>query len=340
MGARTAALAAGLLLLALAATLSGGCERPGGASAAKKGDAEPGAPKVVATTTMLHDLVEVLGGDDVEAHGIMKPGADPHLYKPSPRDATAVASSQMVVTSGLGLEGWIDDLVRNAGGERPVVVAGEGVDPIRMGDAKGGVDPHFWFDVELWKTATDNVADGLVELVGPDSAAAERIRRRQKNYTRTLDALDAWVATRLETIPAGRRVLVTSHDAFNYFGRAYEIDVVGIQGISTEQEASQRDVANIVELVRRRGAPAVFVESSVNPATIERVATETGIDVAGPLFTDSVGPRDGPAGSYVGMIVENVRQVTEALGGKYEKFDPNKTGPNKTAPDEAPAEAP
>ena len=311
-----------VVLVAMLALL--GCDRA--RASADGGEAAGGRPVVVATTTMLADLTEVLGGEAVEVRGIMKPGADPHLYQPTPDDARQVAKSQMVVTSGLGLEGWIKELVENAGGERPVVVAARGIEPIRMEGTTGGVDPHFWFDVMLWKKATGNVADGLVDLVGEGSEQARAVRRRQRAYEATLDALHGWVAARLETVPEGRRVLVTSHDAFNYFGQAYGLDVVGIQGISTEQEASQRDVANVVELVRSKGAPAVFVESSVNPALVERVARETGVEVAGPLFTDSIGAPGSPAGSYVGMIQENTRLVVDALGGRHVAFEGGQGG--------------
>lgn len=306
-----------LLILVAALTLVVGCE----SKTSDGGEEMDGKPVVVATTTMLADLAEQLGSDDVEVHGIMKPGGDPHLYQPTPGDARTIASSDMVITSGLYLEGWIDDLVRNAGGERPVVVAGDDVEPIRMKESPGGVDPHFWFDLEAWSLATKTVGAGLVELVGPRTDAAKRIRKRQQAYLAEVDALDTWTRERLKSIPDERRVLITSHDAFKYFGRAYGIDVVAIQGISTESEASQRDVANVVDVVRDRGAPAVFVETSVNPQLIEQVARETGVEVAGPLYSDSIGPADSPASTFVGTVSENVRIITEALGGEYMAFE-------------------
>lgn len=279
-----------------------------------------GKPVVVATTTMLADLAQQIGGEDVEVHGIMKPGGDPHLYQPTPQDARLIASSDLVVTSGLHLEGWIDDLVRNAGGERPVIVASARVKPIQMADSPGGVDPHFWFDLHAWNLAADEVGDGLVNLVGEHTESGKRLAGRLRAYKDQVSQLDEWTESRLSSIPKGQRVLITSHDAFNYFGRAYEIDVVGIQGISTETEAAQRDVANVIDLVRERSAPAVFVETSVNPQLIKQVARETGVKVAGPLYSDSIGPPDSAAGTFVGTVAENVRIVTEALGGKYVAF--------------------
>lgn len=293
-----------------------GCESRHGPN-----DAADTRPIVVTTTTMLQDLAQEIGGDTVRVHGIMKPGGDPHLYQPTPADARLIASSDIVVTSGLHLEGWIDDLVRNAGGERRVVVASRRVKPIRMADSPGGVDPHFWFDLDAWSLAADEVGEGLIEVVGGrETNEAKRVVRQLDAYKQQLGQLDDWTRSRLSSIPRGQRVLITSHDAFGYFGRAYEIDVVGIQGVSTEQEAAQRDVANVIDLVRERGAPAVFVETSVNPQLIEQVARETGVKVAGPLYSDSIGTPDSPAATFVGTVAENVRIITEALGGEYTMF--------------------
>lgn len=311
-GAARAALLVGAIALALT---NSACQRG-------RTTDDP-RPLVVATTTMLGDMLRVLAGDDFETATIMRPGADPHLYRPTPQDARLVARSDLVVTSGLHLEGWSEDLVENADGERVIVVASDGVDVIRMEGFAGGVDPHFWFDVGSWIRAMDGVAEGLFGLT-EDPDVAERVAERAAAYRAELEQLDGWVRASLATVPEPVRVLVTSHDAFNYFGRAYELEVVGIQGISTEAEASQRDVANIVTLVRQTGAPAVFAETSVNPTLIERVATETGAAVAGPLYSDSLGPADGRAGTYVGMIEENVRMITQALGGEYAPFRPDR----------------
>ncbi len=271
------------------------------------------APMVVVSTTMLGDLVTQLAGDDLRVVTIMQPGADPHLYRPTPTVARDIARSDAVVISGLHLEGWAQDLVENAGGERPLIVASDGLSAITAESFAGGVDPHFWFDVRLWLEASETVAAGLVTVV--DADAAERIRARQRAYAARTQALHDWVSVAITSIPESSRVLVTSHDAFNYFGRAYGLEVVGIQGLSTESEASQRDVANAIDRVRADNIPAVFAETSVNPALIERVGSETSAVIAGPLYSDSIGPADGPAGTYDGMIRENVRMIVTALGG-------------------------
>jgi ABC-type Zn uptake system ZnuABC Zn-binding protein ZnuA len=291
----------------------------------KQAEAADSRPVVVATTTMLADLAEQIGGDAVRVEGIMSPGGDPHLYQPTPTDARLVAQSDLVVKSGLRLEGWIDDLLDNAGGTRPSVVASDGIDPIRMEGFKGGVDPHFWFELASWKIAANNVGQALIDLVGADTPEGEAVKERLEAHLAELDRLDEWVKVELASIPKEQRVLITSHDAFNYFGRAYDIDVVGIQGVSTDQEASQRDLANIIELVKKRNAPAVFVETSVNPALIQQVARETGAKVAGPLYSDSIGAKDSPASTFVGTVTENVRMITEALGGEHQAFSQEKS---------------
>lgn len=298
------------LAFALLLTLTVACrQRP-----APPGDGGSNAPLVVTTTTMLTDLTRELAPQSVRVEGIMQPGGDPHLYRPTPSDARLIVQSRLVVRNGLHLEGWIDDLVANAGGTRPVVTASEGVDPIQMQDFAAGVDPHFWFDAMLWATAVDNVAAGLQQLVG-DGDEHDEIARRRDVLRADLETLHGWVTAAFASIPESRRVLVTSHDAFNYLGRAYAIDVHGVQGLSTEQEAAQRDVVETIDLVRSRQVAAVFVETSVNPAIIRQIATETGARVSGPLYSDSLGDAGSGAETYFGMVRANVTMIVEGLGG-------------------------
>ena len=184
---RLPSLSTALLVVLMGAV--GGCD----GCNSKGSEADDGRPLVVTTTTMLDDLSEQLGGDAVRVEGIMAPGGDPHIYQPTPSDARLIAKSDLVVTSGLKLEGWINDLVRNAGGERPVIVASDGVDAIKEAGTEEGVDPHFWFDLQSWDTAVDNVGDGLVELVGENSPEADAIRSRQKAYKQQNDRLHEWI---------------------------------------------------------------------------------------------------------------------------------------------------
>lgn len=297
-------------IILLAAALAMGCESP-------KDTSTPEKPRVVATTTMLADLVSQLGGDDIIVDGIMRPGGDPHLYQPRPQDAQKMAKADLIVTNGLQLEGWLEGLARSSRRPGvPLAVAADAIEPIRAENAPGGVDPHFWFDLNRWGHASKHVEDAIVEVL--DEAAAARTRTRGKHYREKVEAVDQWTRDLLATIPDDHRVLVTSHDAFQYFGARYGIRVVSIQGISTDAEASQRDVINTIDVVRRHKVPAVFVESSVNPALVKQVARETGVSVAGPLYSDSIGPPDSNANTFLKTVSENVRMIVEGLGGTFE----------------------
>lgn len=291
-----------------------GCDRSGREPSNDKSAGD--AIFVVSSTTMLADMVTQIGGEHVRAISIVGPGADPHLYRPTPRDARNVVQSDLIIRNGLTLEGWMDDLMENAGGTRPIITASEGVASLESLDGPTPIDPHFWFDTRRWSQGVDTVSAAIRDTVDEDARAD--IDARTTAYKRELADLDAWTERMIAGIPEERRILVTSHDAFNYFADRYDIRVVGIQGISTEQEASQRDLANVIDTVRESGVPAVFVESSVNPRMIEQVARETGARKAGPLYSDSTGPANSDSATYVGMVEANVRMIVEALGGGFE----------------------
>lgn len=271
--------------------------------------------EVVTTTTMLADMVQELAGPDVKVRSLVPVGADPHLYQPTPADVRDVSRASLVVTNGLGLEGWIDDLVRNAGGKATKVhVATDEIEPLEI---DSDIDPHFWFDVSLWAKSTSGIEKQLVEL---KIAPKDEVETRAVAYRNRLQALDTWVKEQVSQLKPSQRVLVTSHDAFHYFGRAYEFEVVGIQGVSTEQEASQRDVMNVIKLIKAREIPAVFAETSVNSGLIDQVSRETGVKVSGPLYSDSLGAKDSGAQDYESMVTTNVTMIVNALGGQTQVF--------------------
>lgn len=267
--------------------------------------------QIVATTTMITDLARQIGGHRVAVKGIMAPGGDPHVYKPVPEDAQAISTADMVLVNGLHLEGWVDDLIANAGGaEKTVVTVTEGM-PHRASPFDASVpDPHVWFDVNRWRMAARTVAAALAKA---DPAGAATYAQNARLYDRQLAELDKWIRQRVEEVPAARRKLVTSHDAFGYFGDAYGFTVVPVQGISTDAEASTRDVVRVVEAVKEAGVPAIFVETSVNTKLIEQVARETNARVGGALYSDSTGPLDSSGGSYIGMVRDNVSLIVEGL---------------------------
>ena len=279
-----------------------------------------GPPRVLATTTMIAEAATRIGGDCVEVRGLLPIGGDPHVYEPVPQDARAVAESDLVLYNGFGLEAWLDRLIRNAGGERPVVVAAEGLTPI-FGQYKQGEDPdpHLWGDARNFARYVQNIQQALA-TVAP--ACRDSLQANAAGYVAELQALDGWVRERVASIPAAQRQLVTSHDAFEYYARAYGLNVLGTPiGVSTDEEASAQTVARLVDRVRQERVPALFIETTVNPRVIQRISAETGARIGGSLYSDSLGEPGSGADSYVGMIVHNTRVIVNALGGSAGPFE-------------------
>ncbi|MFM7076935.1 MAG: metal ABC transporter solute-binding protein, Zn/Mn family [Planctomycetaceae bacterium] len=281
-----------------------------------RGVAAAERPRVLATTTVVADLVRQVGGDRVAVECLMAPGIDPHSYRATPRDADRLARADLVIASGLHLEGRLADLLAKLGKRVPVLAVADTLPKERLLEADAGFqDPHVWFDAALWSLCAAPVADALAAI---DADGAPAYRERARDYAERLVALDGRVRERLATVPAERRVLVTAHDAFRYFGRAYEVEVVGIQGTSTEAEAGLRDINRLVDLVVTRRIPAVFVETSVsdrNVAALREGAASRGHAVAlgGRLHSDSLGPPDGAAATLEGAILENVETILAGI---------------------------
>lgn len=276
--------------------------------------------QVVATTGMVADLVRQTGGDRVEVHQLMGPGVDPHLYKPTARDASRLAKADLIFYHGLNLEGRMGDLftrLARQGGRVHAVT--ESVPPDRLlepEEFEGHYDPHIWFDAALWSTTVPAVVDAL-SAADPDGAAL--YRTNGEALTASLLALDAWCREQAAVLPEDRRILVTSHDAFNYLGRAYGFRVIGLQGVSTVSETSLADLTSLVDFVREQKVPAIFVETSVNPAGIRRVARDAGVRIGGELFSDALGApgemmSGHDTGTYDGMMRYNMSSIVGALG--------------------------
>ncbi|MEY4692082.1 MAG: hypothetical protein RIT19_2407 [Verrucomicrobiota bacterium] len=273
---------------------------------------------VCATTGMVADLARGVGGDAVAVHALMGPGVDPHLYKATASDLVRLQRADLILYNGLHLEGRMQETFeRLARSGRRVRAVTEGLARerlIRTG-AEGLHDPHVWFDVRLWADCTDGVARELSGL-RPDST--EGFRTRAAAVKDRLAELDRWARGRVVAVPASRRILVTSHDAFGYFGRAYGFQVVALQGISTVTEAGLADMTQLTDFIRNRGVPAVFIESSVSPAGLERIRRDAGVKLGGELFSDALGTagekHEGfDLGTYEGMIRRNVDRIVEGL---------------------------
>ncbi len=284
-------------------------------------DGTPGKLRVVATTNLVGDLAAVIGGDAVEVTSLMGPGVDPHLYKASEGDVRRMAAAEAIFYGGLHLEGKMTEIfeqMKTRGVATFAVTAGNPDSVyIESPNFGGNYDPHIWFDVSLWRGAAKYVATSLAELV-PQHASA--IDSNLTAYLAELTELDDYVRSRTEELPASSRAVVTSHDAFGYFGRAYGYEVRGLQGISTVTEAGAADVQALAEFVAGNRIPAMFVESSVPPRGIEAVREAVrarGFDVriGGNLFSDALGAAGTPEGTYTGMFRHNVDTIVNALKG-------------------------
>jgi manganese/zinc/iron transport system substrate-binding protein len=318
---------AALVLVVLAGVLAlAACGRADGSSqAAGNGPAGGGAGKrlnVVATTGMISDVAKTIAGDRAVVTGLLGSGVDPHLYKPTRSDIATLTGADVVFYNGLLLEGKMTDaLVRVASSGRKVHAVTELLEEqylLEPDGAAGHHDPHVWMDPQAWMKAAEVIRDKLGEA---DPAGAEVYRTNAEAYLARLRALDEYAARVLASVPEGSRVLVSAHDAFNYFGRRYGYEVVGIQGLSTESEAGVRDIQRLVDLLVERKVGAVFIESTVADRNVKALAAGAEarghtVRIGGELFSDAMGAPGTYEGTYIGMIDHNVTTIARALGGE------------------------
>lgn len=279
------------------------------------------APREVLTTVgMIADVAQNVAGVCFTVRPLMGPGTDPHTYRATARDSRTLGRAELILYGGYSLEGEFGELLGRLGERRATLAVSEAAVPqadLLRTDTLYGVDPHVWMDVALWSRTADAALRALGRLE-PDCRETMQVNARA--YRVQLAALDAWVRESLGSIPEQQRVLVTAHDAFGYYARAYGLTVVGIQGISTASEAAISDIRRVVDTVADRRVPAIFIESSVNARTVSAVqqaAAARGITVrvGGSLYSDALGEAGTAAGTYIGMMVHNTRTVAEALGG-------------------------
>jgi len=276
---------------------------------------------VVATTGMIADAVREVGGDRVEVRALMGPGVDPHSYRQTRSDIVAMTRADLVLWHGLYLEAQMEDFLEKLSRRQAVVAVAEGLPRevlLAHEEYDDRLDPHVWMDPALWSEVVLAVRDALLEVRPAD---AETFRENAARFLDELDELDAYAQTVTATVPTDSRVLLTAHDAFGYFGRAFDFEVVGIQGISTQSEAGLGRIRALVDMLVERDVPAVFVESSVSERNIRALMEGTaarGHEVAlgGELYSDAMGASDSWEGRYLGMIDHNVTTITRALGGE------------------------
>lgn len=271
-----------------------------------------GPVDVVATFSILGDMVRQVGGDRVHVTTLVGPDGDAHVYQPTPADARAVAGAKLLVVNGLGFEGWIDRLTEASGYKGRVVTATAGVEPRGMADHDHGeIDPHAWQSLANARIYVRNIADGLAAI---DPAGAEIYRSNAARYMKEIDAVEAQVREAIDSLPVERRKVVTSHDAFGYLSAAYGIEIHAPVGFSTEAEASAGDVARLIRQIYKEKIPAVFVENISDRRLLDQIVRETGAQIGGTLYSDALSKADGPAGTYLGMMRHNIRTLVAALG--------------------------
>lgn len=307
------ALAASVALLSLVAA---GCGAGNAQEPANK--LRTGPLKVTCTIGMITDVAQTIAGPHAEVIGLMGPGVDPHLYKATQGDLERLSGADLILYNGLHLEGKMADVLVKMARNVHTVQVTETIpeDLLREPpEFQGQHDPHVWFDVSLWSKAAERIRDALIEA---DPAHKADFERNAADYLAKLNETDAYVRARIAEIPKDQRVLVTAHDAFGYFGRAYDIEVMGLQGISTAAEYGAQDLSRLVDTIVERKIKAVFVESSISPKSIEAlvrgVEGEGGtVKIGGQLYSDAMGEAGTPEGTYIGMVRKNADIIADAL---------------------------
>jgi len=262
---------------------------------------------VVASFSILGDFVRNVGGDRVNVTTLVGTDSDAHVYSPAPADAKRIADAKLVFVNGLGFEGWLPRLVKSAGGKATIVTATSGITPLKLGTA---ADPHAWQSVANAKVYVANIRDALAAA---DPANADTFKANANRYLAELDALDREVSGAVAQIPESRRKVISTHGAFGYFAAAYGVEFIAPVGVSTESEASARDVAAIITQIRTAKIPAVFLENISDPRLIRRISAETGARVGGTLYSDSLTGEKGDSPTYIAMVRHNIKALTSAL---------------------------
>ncbi len=267
--------------------------------------------KVAASFSILGDMVKQVGGDRVEIVTFVGPNGDAHVYEPTPADAKALSESKILFINGLGLEGWMTRLENSSGFKGEVVTASKGVKPRTMvEDEKTITDPHAWQSLANGEIYAANIRDALIAA---DPAGKATYEANAKTFIDRMAAMETDVKQAVAKLPPARRKIITTHDAFGYFGAAYGMEFIAPEGVSTESEASAQDVAKIIRQIKTEKVPAVFLENVTDSRMLDQIARETGAKIGGTLYSDALSPPDGPAGTYLDMFRNNIDTLAAAL---------------------------
>ncbi len=278
--------------------------------------AEPEKPLVVATASIFADMAENIAGDEVRIESVVPIGGDPHIYEPTPSDAQLIADADLILKNGLTFEGWLGELIENSGTRAEIVLITEGITPIGSQTYAGSTDPHAWMDANNGLRYIENVKNALVKL-RPD--LKEQFEFNYGVYRQQLEDTDAYIQKAVNTIPVKQRILITSHDAFQYYGRRYGLRLESVLGTSTDAQVQTSDMRRLVKTIEDSGVPSVFIESTINPKLLEQLAADNNVTVGGQLYSDSLGDKNSPAPSYLDMLKHNTDTIVKALSKEKAK---------------------
>lgn len=270
--------------------------------------------QVIATFSILADITRQVGGERVAVKALVQAESDAHVYQPTPADSTDISRAKLVVENGLKFEGWMEKLIRSSGYKGTIVTAANGVKTIKGGDAHGHEhgksDPHAWQNAANVLLYVKNIRDGLCKA---DAASCEIYTNNAARYSEEIQALDAEIRARLKSIPSDKRRIITSHDAFGYYAAAYGVKFIAPRGISTDSEASAKDVARLITQIRKDKPAALFIENVTDTKLLEQIARETKVKIGGRIYSDALSKADGPASTYVRMMRHNLSLLAEAM---------------------------
>jgi len=265
---------------------------------------------IVASASIFEDMAKQIGGDKIEVFSIVPIGGDPHLYEPKPSDATLVQSADIILMNGLTFEGWISKLIANSGTTAQRYTITEGVTVLESDTYKNAADPHAWMDASNGLIYIKNILDALIEN---DPSNTDYYKDRFEKYKTEITDLDAYITSEIKKIPRDMRMIVTSHDAFAYYGNRYGLRLNALKGISTEAETQTSDMVRVAKAIQSSGVPAIFIESTINPQVIQQIARDNNVAIGGELFADSLGEEDSSAPTYVSMLRHNTDVIVGAL---------------------------
>lgn len=268
--------------------------------------------KVLATTTMIADMARNIAGGKLEVHSILPSGGDPHIYDPTPADAQKVATADLVLVNGLTLEGWMKKLIENSGTKAKIITVTEGVDALRSDVHEGATDPHAWMTASNGIIYSQNILKAFNDLDASNKAFYEQNFQKYKSQ---LDTLDTYIKKAILQIPENHRVLITSHDAFHYYGLRYGLKLESVMGTSTDADVQTSDIIRLVKILKKSQIPAIFVESTINPKLLKQLAKDNHVVIGGSLFADSLGDEASGANNYLDMLKHNTDVLVKALNG-------------------------